>query len=281
MGKKRKKGQKGSRYGLKPLILFALVVLFLFLLSLIVKTAALIKVSKFDSSHSFYLEIDKSYNLSDGFEIIGFAPDRGSVSVLDVRAKKGLPPLQSAPQSVGIPIDARIIFKSRNDYLNFSQNPKIDSRMFYLLSHRNYEALGITPIDLFRLWIYTLGVKADNTAFKRIKLPLAREKLDQLVSLMFADYSLSLKKESIEIINDTNISGLAARLARVIINIGADVVMVSSQTANSASSISYFGKRTYTVDRLHALFGYKLIKMPKPGIADIIINIGASGIHNF
>ncbi len=276
-----RKKQINNKYGLKPIILFIFFVLSILFISLILRGVYLIKESRFNASHAFYVEVSDSLSPSR-FEIIYFAPDKHTISSLSVKFKSGFHSKENVQELVGIPIDARIIFNNKKDYDNFAKiNSRIiSSKIFYLLSKNNYSYIGLTPIDLVRLWIYAIGVKPDNVTVKEVQLPMSRDRLDQLDSLIFTDYTLLNDRMSIEVINNTNVAGLASRMARVITNIGGNVVMITSQTDTSLkeSSISYFGKYTYTVDRLHKLFGLKVVKLSKPGISDIIINIAGNSL---
>lgn len=269
---------KHRAYSLTPILLFTCFVLFLFLVSLVLRAVNLIKTSKFDGSHSFYVEILGPEGLSKGFELIEFAPDKQTVSLLEVNPRKGFHINGSVQETFGIPIDAKVIFNNKDDYNNFVKiaNNKIESKILYVLSKNNYKHIDLTFIDLIRLWIYAFGVNVNNISAKQIQLSSSQSAIDQIDSTLFTDYTLYNDRKNIEVINDTNVTGLASRMARLITNMGGNVIMLSSQTdtLGKTSAISYFGKRTYTIDRLSNLLGFSVKKMSKPGIADIIIDIG-------
>ena len=72
-----------------------------------------------------------------------------------------------------------------------------------------------------------------------------------IVSTALTDQDISSENITIQVINATNVTGLAQRLGRVLTNLGADVVDVSSAQNNQAkSTIMYFGNDSYTLDWL-------------------------------
>ncbi|KKQ29054.1 MAG: hypothetical protein US43_C0009G0001, partial [Candidatus Levybacteria bacterium GW2011_GWA1_37_16] len=101
------------------------------------------------------------------------------------------------------------------------------------------------------------------------------------VGRLASDTSIEKDHQTIRIINGTEVIGLGNRLARLITNMGGDVIIVAtSDSLIKKSSILYIDKKTYTVERLQKVLGYEVAKEENNAISDITIVIGEDKLNS-
>lgn len=254
-----RKKQRNQNLGLG--ILFLFLVAFLILLSFGFKLAAVFRDSSFDGNNRFTLAVVKSNP-----QVVTFSPKDRSIYILNLNkpSDKNLGRLLEVPIDANISSEALVINKS-----------EVASNMFSLLFNLRDKETNITPIDVFRLYLFSQTVKEDSIEEETLN---AYDLSDiQSVTLSnFIDPKILDEKLRIEVINATDIPGLANRLASYITNMGGNVILISTDDKIvKESEIKYFGDRTYTVSKLKRLLGFKDIKIDKKNtISDVIITIG-------
>lgn len=125
------------------------------------------------------------------------------------------------------------------------------------------------------MWWFARSVSDTNVSFEKIQLPLDDHALDTILSRIFTDSIIEEENQDIEIINSTEVSGLANRLARLITNMGGNVVSITtSKNPSNTSKILVSNKKKYTSERLHAILGFGVEEGQTQAIADVIIVIG-------
>jgi hypothetical protein len=264
---------KGSQ-SLSTAIAFFVVVGLLIGASILFKIYGIYQKSIYDSSQQFSVAI--STQVPKKSELVSVSADKKTVSVLKVMGESGKNELV---KKLAIPIDATIQLNSKDDSF-FTQN--IDSQFFFSLLHFRNLKTNLTVIDLFRLFVITKTVSNQTITVKDITLPQDEVQIDKLVSSLFSDPLITNEKISIQISNATQVSGLGNKLSRVLSNMGANVVAISTaDTPASSSAFSYADENSYTVKRLGNILQYKKQKMDKPGISDIIITIGKDYLSRF
>ncbi|MDO8461127.1 MAG: LytR C-terminal domain-containing protein [bacterium] len=244
----------------KMAFVFAAIVLFFILISLILRMVSLIGKSSFDGVHQFIIEV-ASYE-EKGSKIISFAPDITSVSILY---------LPKGGRALKIPIDGSITASTAG----LSNGKDVSSDLQTFIFGYGSIKTNLTIIDLIRLYLFAKTVPASNFTYKEASLSLfEEEKGDKILSSLFTDYTLSKEAVSIQIVNGTNVSGFGNRLARLISNMGGNVISVStSEKAIKTSEILYLDS-SYTVERLGKVLSIKKRQMEKPMLFDIVIQIG-------
>lgn len=267
---RRKKDSNYKPRNLKIVVVFLVFVSFLILVSITNKLIILFKESKFDGNHSFNVEIfslDKKKA-----EVISFAPDKSSISILNIAMDREE---RSLGKALEVPMDGYIRFRTieaSNSYANKDTLvTKIESLFF------NYKNLDtqLTMVDLVRLYILSRSVFSNNIITRSISLPKDEYTMDRISSSLFSDYEISQEKISIRIINGTDVFGLGNRLARLITNMGGNVIEVSTaEEPKGTSEVSYFDKKGYTVDRLSKILRFPVNKRESVDISDVTITIG-------
>ncbi len=253
---------------LKTFFIYAAVVAILIIASLTWKAIIVIQQSKFTNEH-FTLALAQNEKIK---EFVIFDPSEESMSVLKVTDEKIK--LNDVPKTTGISTDGRInVNETTKDMITDSVAETLLQLAF------RYPTLqkDITIFDTLRLSIYARNLPPNKLIIKEVSSselssdPLLKKTLIEY----FSDDIVATENISVQVINASGISGIAQRLERVLMYKGANVVAVTtSQQRNMHSKIQYYGKETYTLDKVNKLLGYKVEKLSKETIADIVIIIG-------
>lgn len=154
---------------------------------------------------------------------------------------------------------------------------------------------NLTIIDMLRVWHRASSVTIDkievsdlrNTrTLKKMYLPGETEvyeidprTLDEMTISLFYDARALKERKTVEIINGAGVAGLGSNVARVVNNMGAQVLFVkTSQEKIEHSRVSGGNKESYTVRKISKNLGIPIVKRedgdgPPSGI-DITIFIG-------
>lgn len=269
---KKKKSEASKKSNLKLVFLFCLFIGLLVLGSIALKIIFLIAQSKYDGVHRFTITVAAPQNKGDkkSIAIYSFAPDAKNITVLSL--KGDIVHESLIGRYVGLPIDAQIAFS----------RPLSDSPDGVLLAslERFDTKTNLTIIDILRLFLYTKSVPAHSVIQKELitdtkEKSLDEGEIDRIVAPLFIDAAIAQERMSIQIINGTDTPGLANRLGRVLTNMGANVIAVStSEPILPKSIIEYYGEKNYTVEKIMKIFGFTPRNVQKPGISDIIIKLG-------
>lgn len=253
-----------EKQSIKMAFVFVFIVVFFILISLVFRAVSLIGKSSFDGVHRFTIKVaSKEEKVS---KIISFAPDTTSVSILYLSQSE-----KEVERLLKIPIDGSITASFPAD-LSDGKDVSHDLQTF-MFAYGSIKT-NLTIIDLIRLYLFAKSVPAPNFTYREISFPLGDEKGDKILSYLFTDYTLSKEAASIQIVNGTNVAGLGNKLARLISNMGGNVISVStSEKAIKTSEILYLDS-SYTVERLGKVLSMKKRQMEKPMLFDILIYIG-------
>lgn len=257
-----KKQKKSAQSNTKIAIIFFAILIFFVSLSLVFKMVLVIRAGQFDSSKRFNLTLLDNKNL----EVMSLAPSEKTIVVfkLDRNIRSS-----EAGKFLGVPIDGFIVCNC------LDLNQKSDS--VFLKAIFNYKKVqtNLTIIDLVKLLVFSKTVAPSAVVAKNISDDLIPSELDKVVVELASEELIEKDNQTIQIINGTDIIGLGNRLARLVTNMGGDVIIVATSDTNKKSSIiSYIGQKTYTVERLQKVLGYPVVKEANNAISDIIITIG-------
>lgn len=268
---KRKK-KKAEGHTLRLAITFFVLVGLLVAGSLLVKLATVVEKSRFDGAHRFTIEFSEEQS---SVKIVSFAPDTRSISILKIQDVSSD---FSAGKFLGIPIDAKVK-NSKEARLAARQEENVVLQLQSLLFSYGKAETTLTPIDILRLWLFAKGVPSSSFAFQEISSTLAQASIDRISSSLFLDYSLSQENVSVQIVNGTGVLGLGNRLARLITNMGGNVVSVeTSDDLIKQSKITYQTKKTYALEKLVRVLGFPSSFLEEKGIADIVLTLGEDSI---
>lgn len=260
------KKKESAMSNTKIAIIFFIFLAFVVGVSLMFKAILVIRAGQFDDSRRFNLSISDEKNL----EIISLSGSTKNIVIF--KLPKNIRQ-DSAGRFLEIPIDGFITSKS----LNINQN--IDK--LFLKAIFDYKSLrtNFTIIDLARIYSFVRTIPQSSINVKNISGDQEGADADRIVRRLVSDELIERDNQTIQIINGTNVSGLGNRLARLITNMGGDVIIVAtSDILHKKSIISYIDHKTYTVERLSKILKYEIIKKSESVISDITIIIGEDSL---
>lgn len=258
-----KKAAHNESNSLKTFYLYLFIVLVLILISSLIKGFFIFQQSKYNPSHDFTIAVVVQKNVK---EVIAFHPQIPSIAILTIQ---NTVPYTSLAKSYGISTDA-YIQSNTNDIPS-----DVATFMWSSLLHTADWQTNLTAYDKIRLLLFSRDVTVNNKTNNTITLSKESTASDTTVTNALTDQDISDENISIQIINATDITGFGQRLGRVLTNMGANVVDISTaQNTQQKSTIQYFGNETYTVKVLEKLLGIKATKLTRQTIADIIVTLG-------
>lgn len=243
------------------------IIFFIFLgviagISLIFKIILIVRAGQFDDSQRFTISVSDNKSV----EVMSLSPSSKTIAIF--KMDKGIK-LTDTGKFLKIPIDGFIASNS----LDLSQK----ATSFFLRAVLNYNNLytNLTILDIARLLLLARAVPESEISIRKIPQDLSAVEADKLVGRQVGDELIEKDNQIIRVINGTDIIGLGNRLARLIANMGGNVIIVAtSDSPIKISSISYIDKETYTIKKLAEMLKYKTFKESNNAISDITIIIG-------
>lgn len=250
----------------KIAVIFFIFLAFVVLISLSFKIMEVIRASQFDGSKRFTLTMANTRNI----QVVSLSPNSKDIVIFKLNVN--INPLE-AGRLLKIPIDGFIA----QDSLDLNQ------KIFplFVRSILNYNSLktNLTIIDIARIAMLTRTIPEDSINVKMVKDARGLE-LDRIVGRLVNDVFIEKDNQTIQIINATGLNGLGNRLARLITNMGGNVIIVATEDSlRKKSTISYIDKKTYTIERLQKVLGYEVIREPEDAISDITVVIGEDKLN--
>lgn len=248
------------------LVYFALV-LSLIITAFIFRAISVINNSKFDGENRFTVALADKGVLKG---IISFEPSTSSLSILKIRPDF-IVRVDQMNARLGLIPDGYIISDSLPDLDN--SVPAVIQSLFWQL-HTSKK--NITAYDIFQLWLYSTKIPSSTINAREIGKNVSASDIDKNIALLFPDERIAGENLSLQIINAAGVTGLGARLERVLTNMGGNIVSIQTAPETSAAStISYFDQEdSYSLTKIKKLLQFKLEKLTEQGIADIVITIG-------
>lgn len=266
---KRKSARK-ERDSMRTLYIYAGVVIFLISVSFTVRLFTLFLQSKFDGHEHFAIAVTQDATVK---EIVTFSPQIPALSVLEIKDPKPVMYPQLAKE-YGITTDARLDVKSAIEVTN-------DAGVLLWNATTNYASIqtDMTIVDLVRLVLISHDIVSNNKLISEINLSGINPDNNTLIARVMNDPSITQENVSVQIINASDGSGMGQRLGRVLTNLGANVVDVTTaHKSTKLSVIQYFGEETYTLQRIKARLGYQTKQLQKQTIANIVIILGEDSL---
>lgn len=171
---------------------------------------------------------------------------------------------------LGVPIDGFLDFSGKYSQMEVSTLiSEIRKNPISAVNILTNLKTDLTPIELLKLKIGLSSVRFDkitqinlekSTALQKEQLADGTEvltpdtiRIDSIISDM-TDPAIQLEHKTIAIFNSTNRPQLAQKAARLITNMGGDVI-VTSNGQNKFKTTSVVGEKSKTLDRLKQIFG--------------------------
>ncbi|MEK7517760.1 MAG: LytR C-terminal domain-containing protein [Patescibacteria group bacterium] len=263
----RKKRNLNKGNNTKVAMVFVAFVLLIVSISLIFKFIFVLSQSQFDDSKRFTLTVSNKREL----EVISFSPISRSVSILKLGKNLDTP----VNKFLAIPIDGFV----KGESLDLNQ--KIETLLSQMILNYRKLQTNLTVIDCIKLFIFAKSLPERGVNIRNISQDLSVSEIDSIVTRLVSDELIERDGKTIQVVNGTNVVGLGNRLARFITNMGGDVIFVA--TANNHqkySMISYIDNKSYTVERLNKILGFKTVKVSDKLLADISIVIGEDSLNS-
>ncbi len=264
MRKKSKQLEIPSSKSIRKVIVFCFIVGLLIGLSLLVRVIVLFKNSSFDGDNRYTFVVVKQQRPIAAYS---FDPTTKSAAILHIANEKVK---MSAQKLLGIPVDG--IAEVSDTFIV----PKDSSgALISILMDPGAVRKNLNELDLVRLFLFTRSIALKDITQKEIRLPIVQTELDNELADLFTDTKIIDENISIEIVNGTDTPGLGKRLERLVKNMGGNVVSITnSYKGEKTSKIQFFGKTSYTHERLQKLLGYPLEEVKMRRVADITIIVG-------
>jgi hypothetical protein len=265
MRKKAVHQGEGTR-SMKTLFFYIALVGLLILISFSVKLYTVFQKSLFDGSHHFTVAVVKEGRVA---EVIAFHPHTPSLALATIDGDKV--PLSEMGQTLAVAPDAVIQVKEQ-----LPVGEDVSAMMMVAAWHFPSVQTKMTLIDVIRLAMLSKNVQEDNKIVKAVKLPKQESDIDKIMTSFFSDETIATQNTPIHIVNASDIPGMGKRLERVLANVGANVIGVStSPTPVEKSKIEYAGEEeSYTVKKLKRILGLQTEQLQGQSGANIVITIG-------
>lgn len=239
------------------------IVFFFVVISLGIKAFTLLQESRFDREHQFILFLAEGEIVK---QIAIFTPVDRKVSVVTLQGVKVTQ--STAPRILGVLPDG---FVSTKFPLNDLNIPEIIQKIGFSL---HSVKTNLTIFDIANLGLAAQRVKGGQTN-EKLAVTKERETVDSEVKNLFINDTIFSENTSIQIINASKVPGLGSQLERSLKHLGCNIVAVSSsRKQEQLSKIRYFGKKSYTLEKLEKLLDFTLEETNEKMIADITIVIG-------
>src|SRR3989344_4366663 len=262
--RKKRNLKKGNNT--KVALIFVGFVIGIVFLSLAFKFIVIVSQSKFDSSKRFTITVSSNKDV----KVVSFSPDLGSISIVKL-GKVNTP----ANKFLAIPIDGFIWIDS------WDLDQRLDSLLPKMIFSYKKLDTNLTIVDLVKLFIFTKSLNDREIEERFVSEDMSEIEIDNLVGRFFRDDLIEKEGKKIQIINSTDVSGLGNRLARLVTNMGGDVILVATgDSPQKSSEITYIEDKNYTVERLSKILGFNTVETTQRTIADIIITIGEDSLNS-
>jgi hypothetical protein len=261
-----KKQKESALSNTRIAIVFFVFLSFIIGISLIFKIVNVIERGQFDGYRRFTLVVTNGKNI----KVISLSPNLKNIVVF--KLKDNLNPLE-AGKLLEVPIDGYVTLNSLNI------NQKISSLFMNTVFKYNSLKTNLTIIDLLKLTMFARTIPESSISETTIE-DLNNLELNGL-SRLVSDDLIEKDNKTIKIINGTDVGGLGNRLAKLITNMGGNVIMVvTSDSPRPVSEISYIDEKSYTIEKLQKVLGYKVTKAGNDAVSDVTIVIGEDKINS-
>lgn len=257
MPKKRGKVKKNN---LKIGIIFSVLISLLILLSLFVKVINVLQQGKYDSNYPFSLRVISGKDTA----FLSVSEKEKKIDILKV---------------AGLDKQEPLLFPSEGE-VSASSLPTSNVSSFFrsLLGTKKVES-NLTIVDILRLYLFSRSIDSKDVTIENISKAVHAN--DKAAGSLFLDQEIVLEDKRIEVVNATGVYGVGNNVAKLLTNLGANIVFVSTADKNEKESAIYFhGEKGYTVKRLERVLGLKTLKREGESISDITVRIGQDSLKS-
>ncbi len=248
-------------------IVFFVFLVFIIGISLVFKVIGVVRAGQFDDSRRFTITMNSGKNT----QVMSISPNSKNIAIF--KLNNNVKPAE-AGRLLEIPVDGFI----SSDVLDL--NEKIGSLFMKTIFSYNSVKTNLTVVDLLKLSMLTRTIPENSIDFKLVG-DINPVESDKIVGHLVSDDLIEKEHQTIQIINGTGIGGFGNRLARLVGNMGGDVIIVAtSDSPKNKSFVLYIDKKNYTVERLRKVLGYEAVRESDNAISDITIVIGKDKVNS-
>jgi len=171
-------------------------------------------------------------------------------------------------QALGVPIDAQ---------MNVSRTGQKLSALFSSMIFRcGYPTcVDMNAIDALKLYVFSKNMRSDAITTTSLSLPLSQSDMNTTIPSLFIDERLYQEALSVAIVNSSGEAGLGNQLGRVLTNIGANVISISTGEVQPVTAIQTTqGTTSYSIQRFQEVLDIQPQQVHMHSIADVVITIG-------
>ncbi len=246
--------RKKETSSLRPAFYFGFLVAFITVVSLFFKAADIIRESKFDGGNQFTTAVLGGDNVG----LILVSPKEGTLMRVKIEGISS----EEELWDLALPYEGTIESKIHSDTKSF----------FAKILLRPGKKTNLTILDLLRLSLYSFGI--DKSKIKDEALSAKALSENSNILDLLEDPVIGEEKVTITITNSTKRPGLGNRLAKYIIYMGGNVVLVNSAQKEENKSKIFYQKESYTLKKISKMLNIPKEKNNKNSISDITIIIG-------
>lgn len=226
----------------------------------------------------------------------------GNVYELGKLGSRGGELLRETTQNfIGAPVDGWIVINSKFKMMALrEQNLKLESDEIRTLVKNSLSITNIlgflksggldtnlTFLDILRIWYQARQVRLDKIEAVNLEDLNILEKtqlldgteifeidpkvLDQISFSLFNERQVLNEKKTVEIMNGTEIPGLGSDVARLITNMGAEVISIKNSREKIGSSSIIVSRESYTASRISKSLGFPLVRKKNKEEGDNIL----------
>ncbi len=211
--------------------------------------------------------------------IVSYNKELGRISYINlINFKPGSKTLQSL--TYGVPLDGEVDTSVDIGSESFSTFPALVS---FLVNQFSSRFTGLTILDLSNLIISTQSVPKNAIFASSVKITQDKtvEGLSQDdIYDAFKDSSIIEEALSVEVINATDVKGLAGGVSQILKNAGCNVIVVSSADSKTHSQLEAI-RKSKTLERISHVLGIKAVLVEDlKSSADIRVIVGEDFVKN-
>jgi hypothetical protein len=258
---------KGKNFSLG--IFFVLGFACIILFSFIWKIGIAFSQSEIDTKHQFILAI---FTQEKEPQLALFTPDVGTLTVISVQGGNSKD-VVGLEHILGVPIDGFVRTKGAKDI----------NTLLHTIPFIPKQDTNLSTIDTYKLWFLSFAVPKNAVTFQTINSKQDEIVLAKEEQKIFIDKMIYQEGKTVAIVNATGVAGIGARLARVLTNVGVNVILVrTADSVKQTSTMEFTGQVSYTITKIKKIIAVNPVRSNiSTMLTDITIIIGKDSLKNF
>lgn len=262
--------KKQASPGLKPAIIFSIIVSFALLISLTIKFVSVYNNSLYDARHRFTVAFVQEG--TDGTSVLlSLSPQQASLVAI---------PFQNNPrqketmaEQFGVPIEGTVQLP-QGSVSSVEESTQVYQLVKDQLLFRPNATTNLTLYDKLRFAIAAYMTNREDIVVQDLGKAPSDIRSQAVFATLLTDATIHEEKRTIHIVNAANTPGLGNTLAEYITNMGGNVVSVTTSANEARASEITAQEDSLTARRLAKVLHMPFVVKKDSSIADITITIG-------